>query len=151
MERSDSAGHHQLQGIFSPSLWKTFNSQRPWVCGQTCFLQVWCAITHTPHPSDIKQPSAPTVTSSPLPTDLPPALGICIQDVCELFQKQKIKKAPGQDGMSLSRLKVCVDQLAFVFMHIFNSSLELHKVSSCFKQSTIISLPKKSSVSVLNY
>ena len=96
-------------------------------------------ITH----STIKQ------SSSPLPTP-PPSLRICEEDVCQLFKKQKTKKAPGPDGVSPSCLKVCADQLTPIFTQIFNRSLELCEVPSCFKRSTIIPVPKKPAISGLN-
>ncbi len=47
-------------------------------------------------------------------------------------------------------LKSCADQLAPTFTQIFNRSLELCKVPSCFKCSTIIPVPKKSKITGLN-
>lgn len=61
----------------------------------------------------------------------------------QLFQRQRIRKAPGPDGVSPSCLKVCADQLAPIFTQIFNNSLELCVVPSCLKRSTIIPVPKK--------
>ena len=52
--------------------------------------------------------------------------------------------------MSSSCLKVCADQLAPIFTQIFNRSLELCKVPSCFKLSTIIPIPKKPTITGLN-
>ncbi len=47
-------------------------------------------------------------------------------------------------------LKSCADQLAPIFTNIFNRSLELCEVPSCFKRSTIIPIPKKSKITGLN-
>lgn len=89
-------------------------------------LQVWSAHTQcTCSNSDITQPTAPPAISSPLSPDSPPALTVCEEDVCQVFQRQKIRKAPGSDGVSPSCLKVCADQLAPIFTGIFNRSLEL--------------------------
>ncbi|KAI5619464.1 gastrula zinc finger protein XlCGF28.1-like [Silurus asotus] len=44
----------------------------------------------------------------------------------------------------------CADQLAPIFTSIFNRSLELCEVPSCFKLSTIIPVPKKPSITGLN-
>ena len=52
--------------------------------------------------------------------------------------------------MSPSCLKVCADQLAPIFTQIFNTSLELCEVPSCFKRSTMILVPKKPSITGLN-
>ncbi len=45
---------------------------------------------------------------------------------------------------------VCADQLAPIFTQIFNRSLELCEVPSCFKHSTIIRVPKKPFITGLN-
>ncbi len=45
--------------------------------------------------------------------------------------------------MTPACLKSCADQLAPIFTQIFNRSLELCEVPSCFKRSTIIPIPKK--------
>ncbi|KAG7458317.1 RNA-directed DNA polymerase from transposon BS, partial [Solea senegalensis] len=47
--------------------------------------------------SNIKQPSSPPAPPSPLPPDPPPSLRICEEDMCQLFRKQKSRKAPGTD------------------------------------------------------
>nr|XP_049593479.1 uncharacterized protein LOC125979367 isoform X2 [Syngnathus scovelli]XP_049593488.1 uncharacterized protein LOC125979367 isoform X2 [Syngnathus scovelli] len=60
-----------------------------------------------------------------------------------MFRRQKIRKASGPDGVSPSCLKVCTEQLAPIFARIFNRSLELCEVPSCFKSSTIVPVAKK--------
>lgn len=67
----------------------------------------------------------------------------CEEVVRQVFKRQKTRKAPGPDGASPSCLNVCADQLAHIFTQIFNRSLELCEVPSCFKCSTIIPVPKK--------
>ncbi len=52
--------------------------------------------------------------------------------------------------MSPACLKPCADQLAPIFTQIFNRSLELCEVPSCFKCSTIIPVPKKPKITGLN-
>ncbi len=52
--------------------------------------------------------------------------------------------------MSPACLKICADQLAPIFTQIFNRSLELCEVPSCFKRSTIIPVPKKPKITGLN-
>ncbi len=59
------------------------------------------------------------------------------------------RKAPGPDGVTLVCLKSWADQLAPIFTQIFNRSLELCEVPSCFKRSTIISVPKKPKITGL--
>jgi len=105
--------------------------------------------TSTPPNCSIIEQSPP-LSDSPLPSNPPPALRICEEDVSRLFQRQKIRKAPGPDGVSPSCLKVCADELSPIFTEIFNRSLELCEVPSCFKRSLIIPVPKKSSITGLN-
>ncbi len=66
----------------------------------------------------------------------PPALQISEDDVCQVFRKTREEKAPGPDRVTPACLKSCADQLAPIFTQIFNRSLELCEVPSCFKCST---------------
>ncbi len=65
----------------------------------------------------------------------------------KVFRINKRRKAPGPDGVSPANLKTCADQLA---PKIFNRSLELCEVPSCFKCSAIIPFPKKPKMTGLN-
>ncbi|KAL0163294.1 hypothetical protein M9458_042690, partial [Cirrhinus mrigala] len=94
------------------------------------------------------QPSTPCLSIPP--TVSQPALKICEGDVCKVFRKQKIRKAKGPDGVSPACLKACAVQLSSIFTLIFNRSLELCMVPSCFKCSTIIPVPKKPKTTGLN-
>ncbi|KAL0185647.1 hypothetical protein M9458_017317, partial [Cirrhinus mrigala] len=71
-------------------------------------------------------------------------------DVRQVFQKQKRKKAPGSDCVTPACLKSCADQQVPIFTQIFNRSLELCESLSCFKRSTIIPIPKKPKITGLN-
>ncbi|KAL0150899.1 hypothetical protein M9458_053818 [Cirrhinus mrigala] len=71
-------------------------------------------------------------------------------DMRQVFRKNKRRKAPGPDGVTPACLKTCADQLAPIFSQIFNRSLELCEVPSCFKHSTIILVPKKHKITGLN-
>ena len=73
---------------------------------------------------------------------------ISVSSVKRMFVSSR--KVRGPDRMSPSCLKVCDDQLAPIFTKIFNRSLELCEVPSCFKSSTIIPVPKKPAISGLN-
>ena len=64
-------------------------------------------------------------------------------DVRCLFKRMNIRKSAGPDGITGRILKVCADQLAPVFTTIFNMSLSLSVIPSCFKQSIIVPVPKK--------
>ncbi|KAL0152967.1 hypothetical protein M9458_051720 [Cirrhinus mrigala] len=71
-------------------------------------------------------------------------------EVHQVFRKNKRRKAPGPDGVTPACLKTCADQLAPILSQIFNRSLELCEVPSCFKCSTIIPVPKKPKITGLN-
>ncbi|XP_072564408.1 integral membrane protein GPR180-like [Paramormyrops kingsleyae] len=71
-------------------------------------------------------------------------------EVRQVFKKNKRRKAPGPDGVTPACLKTCADQLAPIFTQIFNRSLELCEVPSCFKRSTIIPVPKKPKITGIN-
>ena len=47
-------------------------------------------------------------------------------------------------------LEACVDQLASAFTDIFNLSLTESVIPTCFKQTTIVPVPKKAKVTCLN-
>ncbi len=108
-----------------------------------------CRFEKTPHtrPEHLStQPLTPPAT----PLSPTPALKISEDDVWQVFIKNKRRKAPGPDGVSPACLKSCADQLAPIFTQIFNRSLELCEVPSCFKRSTIIPVPKKPKITGLN-
>ncbi len=87
-----------------------------------------------------------TLPATPLsPT---PELQIREDDVCQVFKKNKRRKAPGPDGVTPACLKSCADKLAP--SQIFNRSLELCEVPSCLKRSTIIPVPEKPKIIGLN-
>ncbi|KAK3547396.1 hypothetical protein QTP86_018891 [Hemibagrus guttatus] len=64
-------------------------------------------------------------------------------DVRKPFRSVNTRKAAGPDGITGRVLKACADQLASVFTKIFNRSLEQSMTPTCFKQSTIVPVPKK--------
>ncbi len=108
-----------------------------------------CRFEKTPHtrPEHLStQPLTPPAT----PLSPTPALKISEDDVRQVFIKNKRRKAPGPDGVSPACLKSCVDQLAPIFTQIFNRSLELCEVPSCFKRFTIIPVPKKPKITGIN-
>ncbi len=70
-------------------------------------------------------------------------LSLSVADVTRSFKRVNIRKAVGPDGIPGRVLKACAYQLAGVFTDIFNLSLSLSVVPSCFKKSTIVPIPKK--------
>ncbi len=103
--------------------------------------EFYCRFEKTPHtrPEHLStQPLTPPAT----PLSPTPAIQISDDKVCQVFWKHKREKAPGPDGVTPACLKSCADQLAPIFTKIFNRSLELCEVPSCFKCPTIIPIPK---------
>ncbi|KAL0201618.1 hypothetical protein M9458_004805, partial [Cirrhinus mrigala] len=100
---------------------------------------------HTRSDHLFPQPLTPPAT----PLSPPPALQISEDEVRQVFRKNKRRKAPGPDGVTPACLKTCADQLAPILSQIFNRSLELCEVPSCFKRS-IIPVPKKPKITGLN-
>ncbi|KAI2666968.1 putative 149 kDa protein [Labeo rohita] len=79
-----------------------------------------------------------------------PNTEISEEDVRQVFRKNKRRKTPGPDGVTPACLKTFENQLAPIFSQIFNRSLELCEVPTCFKRSTIIPVPKKPKIIRLN-
>ena len=71
-------------------------------------------------------------------------------EVYRSFKRINTRKAAGPDGIPGRVLKACAYQLVGVFTDIFNKSLSLSLVPTCFKTSTIIPIPKKQKVTSLN-
>ena len=91
-----------------------------------------------------------TPVQIPVNEDSAPPFFVTEHDVRCLFKTLKANKAAGPDNIKPKTLKLCSDQLAHVFSFIFNWSLETCTVPSCFKKSTIIPVPKKTSPEGLN-
>ncbi len=111
--------------------------------------EFYCRFEKTPHtrPEHFStQPLTPPAT----PLSPTHAIQISEDDERQVFRKNKRRKVPGPDGVSTACLKTCADQLAPIFTQIFNRSLELCEVPSCFKRSTIIPVPKKPKITGLN-
>ncbi len=77
-------------------------------------------------------------------------LTLSVADVTRSFKRVNIRKAVGPDGIPGRVLKACAFQLAGVFTDIFNLSLSLSVVPSCFKKSIIVPIPKKNKITCLN-
>ncbi len=77
-------------------------------------------------------------------------LSISVADVTRSFKRVNIRKTVGPDGIPGHVLRACTFQLAGVFTDIFNLSLSLSVVPSCFKKSTIVPIPKKNKITCLN-
>ena len=75
---------------------------------------------------------------------------VMVADVSKTFKQVNIHKAAGPDGLPGHVLRACVDQLASVFTDIFNLSLTESVIPTCFKQNTIVPVPKEAKVTCLN-
>ncbi len=78
------------------------------------------------------------------------ALSLSVADVTRSFKRVNIRKAVGPDGITGCVLRACAFQLAGVFTYIFNLSLSLSLVPSCFKKSTIVPISKKNKITCFN-
>ena len=67
---------------------------------------------------------------------------LSIADVNKTFKQVNIHKAAGPDRLPGRVLKACTDQLSSVFTDIFNLSLTESVIPTCFKQTTIVPVPK---------
>ncbi len=88
--------------------------------------------------------------SAPAAEEVSP-LSISIVDVTRSFKRVNIRKAVCPDGIPGRVLRACAFQLAGVFTDIFNFSLSLSVVPSCFKISTIVLIPKKNKNHMLEW
>ncbi|KAI2652653.1 RNA-directed DNA polymerase from mobile element jockey [Labeo rohita] len=140
-------------------IYLTFNNDKPWFSAKLKQLRQAKEDAYRSGDKALYKQAKYTLNreirpSTPCPSIPPtvsqPALKICEGDVCEVFWKQKIRKAKGPDSVSPACLKACAVQLSSIFTLIFNRSLELCIVPSCFKCSTIISVPKKPKTTGLN-
>ena len=75
---------------------------------------------------------------------------LSIADVSKTFNQVNIHKAAGPDLLPGRVLKACADLLSSVFTDIFNLSLTESLIPTCFKQTTIVPVPKKVKVTCLN-
>ena len=87
-------------------------------------------------------------------TRAPAVLDYCViklsvADVNKTFKQVNIHKATGPDGLPGRILKTCLDQLSSVFTDIFNLSLTESVIPTCFKQTTIVPVPKEVKVTCL--
>jgi hypothetical protein len=73
---------------------------------------------------------------------------LSVADVSKPFKEVNIHKTAGTDGLPGRVLKGCADQLARVFTDIFNLSVTV--IPICFKQTTIVPVPKEAKVTCLN-
>lgn len=71
-------------------------------------------------------------------------------DVRKVLSRTNPRKADGPDNIPGRALRVCSSELADVFADIFNLSLAQASVLTCFKSTTIVPVPKRSTVTCLN-
>ena len=71
-------------------------------------------------------------------------------DVSKTFKQVNIHKAAGPDGLPGRVLQSCANQLASVFTDIFNLSLSESVIPTCFKQTTIVPVPRNTKAICLN-
>ena len=62
--------------------------------------------------------------------------------VGKTFKQVNIQKDAETDGLPGRALRACADQLASVFTDLFNLSLSESVIPTCFKQTTIVPVPR---------
>jgi hypothetical protein len=67
---------------------------------------------------------------------------LSVADVSKTFKQVNIHKAAGPDGLPWRVLRACADQLAGVFTETNIMSLIESVIPTCFKQTTIVPVPK---------
>ena len=75
---------------------------------------------------------------------------LSIADVSKTFKQVNIHRAVGPDGLPGCVLRARADQLVSIFTDIFNLSLTKSVIPICFKQTTIVPVPKNTKVTCLN-
>ena len=73
---------------------------------------------------------------------------ITLSVASKTFKQVNIHKDAGPDGLPGHVLRACADQLASVFTDIFNLTQSV--TPTCFKQTTIVPVPKNAKVNCLN-
>jgi hypothetical protein len=71
---------------------------------------------------------------------------LSVADVSKTFKQVNIHKATRPVGLPGRVLKTYADQLASVFTDIVNLSLTESVIPTCFKQTTIVPVPKEAKV-----
>ena len=66
------------------------------------------------------------------------------------FKRVNSRKACGPDGITPKLLKMCANELCFIYTYIFNLSLTFSEIPSIWKHSEIIPIPKKDKIIELN-
>ncbi|ROJ29141.1 RNA-directed DNA polymerase from mobile element jockey [Anabarilius grahami] len=89
-----------------------------------------------------------TIISTLKPGDS--ALTISTEEVVRALKKTKVKSAPGLDNICGRTLKYCAEQLGGVLQTLFQNSLVSGVVPQKWKHSTVIPIPKRSSVKAFN-
>jgi hypothetical protein len=85
--------------------------------------------------------------ASAVPEDC--VITLFVADVSKTFKQVNIHKAAGPGGLPGSVLRARADQLAGVFTDIFNMSLIESVITTCFKQTTIVPVPRSTKATCL--
>ena len=78
-------------------------------------------------------------------------LSFSMANLSKTFKRVNPHKTAGPDSIPSRILRACADQLAGVFIDIFNLSLSQSAFPTCFKMFTIVPVPKKAQLTELNY
>ena len=73
-----------------------------------------------------------------------------LNETKQALYKINERKATGPDGLSGKLLKVCANELSFIFNHLFNMSMSYNQTPTIWKTSKIIPVPKKDKITTIN-
>jgi hypothetical protein len=92
-----------------------------------------------------KSNTQPRMRTPAVPDDC--VISISRANVSKTFKQVTIHKATGPECL----LRACTNQLASVFTNIFQLSLTQPVIPTCFKETTIVPVPKNGKVTCQNY
>uniref|UniRef100_A0A3B1K8G0 Reverse transcriptase domain-containing protein n=1 Tax=Astyanax mexicanus TaxID=7994 RepID=A0A3B1K8G0_ASTMX len=95
-------------------------------------------------------PSTTTERHTQPSTPPSPPLTVSSGQVYRALRKINPRKAAGPDNFPGRALRACANELANIFSSIFNLSLSQSIVPTCYKNTTIVPLPKRSPPTCLN-
>ena len=73
-----------------------------------------------------------------------------VDTVTALFKQVNITKVSGPDKISGRLVKLCAEQLSFIYCFIFNKSWKNHTIPIIWKTSEIVPIPKKEKITCNN-
>ncbi|KAL0150730.1 hypothetical protein M9458_053953, partial [Cirrhinus mrigala] len=144
---SRGLAHHFSDRRDTRSLWRTITDYKP--PPQTCDSTTSLLNELNTFFARFEATNSTTVQKTPPPPG-DQVMSLSRDSVRRSLSRINARKAPGPDNNSGHVLRDCAVELTEVFTDMFNISLNQAVVPTCFKGTTIIPVPKKSSPSCFN-